>query len=248
MRADALEKVTESPATPPTSTCRDSTPRFFASGRERTSCRSTSRRRADSGVRGAVDHDDMPNTKLDGIRLFDREVHYAGSRSLRCAPIAEIARRAVDAIRLDIVEAGHAVDTAAALAPNAPLVRKFGNLTRHSPEITSRGDVDAGLRDAEATVTREYRTPCALHTPLEPHGSVAEWMGDDLTVWESTQGIFQVRKDIARAFRLPLNRVRVSSNYGRRVRRENGARWPRTRRRAVEADGPPSARIYDREG
>ena len=52
------------------------------------------------GVRGAVDHDDMPNTKLDGIRLFDREIHYAGQPlAAVCADSLEIARRAVDAIR-----------------------------------------------------------------------------------------------------------------------------------------------------
>jgi CO/xanthine dehydrogenase Mo-binding subunit len=45
-------------------------------------------------------------------------------------------------------------------------------------------------------------------------------MGDDLTVWESTQGIFQVRKDIARAFKLPFNRVRVMKDYMGGVRCE----------------------------
>jgi len=55
--------------------------------------------RAISGVRGTVEHDDMPDTKLDGIRLFDREVHYAGQPlAAVCADSLEIARQAVERI------------------------------------------------------------------------------------------------------------------------------------------------------
>ncbi len=204
-----------------------------------------------SGVRGAVDHDDMPNTKLDGIPLFDREVRYAGQPlAAVCADSLEIARRAVDAIRLDIVEGGHAVDTTAALAPNAPLVRKFGNLTRHSPEITSRGDVDAGLRDADVTVTREYRTPVALHTALEPHGAVADWSAGRVTIYESTQGIFNTRRDLADAFGLPLTNVRVIKNYmGGGFGAKNGASMAAYIAVALsKLTGRPVRCIYDREG
>src|SRR4029079_5667051 len=98
-------------------------------------------------------------------------------------------------------------------ADGAPKLRTHGNAPRNTPRIISRGDVDAGLRDADVTVTREYRTPCALHTALEPHGAVAEWNGDTVTIWESTQGIFNTRADVAGAFDLPLSRVRVIMNY-----------------------------------
>ncbi len=58
-------------------------------------------------------------------------------------------------------------------------------------------------------IAREYRTPTALHSALEPHAAVAEWVGGRLTVWESTQGIFHTRDDLARAFDLPHTHVRV---------------------------------------
>ena len=204
-----------------------------------------------AGVRGAVSHDDMPNTKLDGIRLFDREIHYAGQPlAAVCAESLHVARRAVDRIRLDVVEAEHAVDTAAALASGAPLVRKYGNVTRHSPEITSRGDVDAGLRDAEVTITREYRTPVALHTALEPHGAVADWSAGRVTVYESTQGIFNTRSDLANAFDLPLTNVRVIKNYmGGGFGAKNGASMAAYVAVALSKQtGRPVRCIYDREG
>src|SRR5207237_6114518 len=87
------------------------------------------------------------------------------------------------------------------------------NLTRKSPDLAERGDVDRGLAEADVVIRREYRTPVALHTALEPHGSVAEWEGDRLIVWESTQGIFMTRDQIARGLALPLSSVRVIKEH-----------------------------------
>jgi xanthine dehydrogenase YagR molybdenum-binding subunit len=81
------------------------------------------------------------------------------------------------------------------------------------PRVVSRGDVERGLREADVTITREYRTPTALHTALEPHGAVCDWIGDTLTVWESTQGIFNTRSDLAENLELRFSRVRVIKNY-----------------------------------
>ena len=102
---------------------------------------------------------------------------------------------------------------AVANAPSPSKVRRTGNTSKNSPRVTSRGDVDAGLRAADVVVEREFRTPCALHTAMEPHGAVAEWNGDQLTVWESTQGIFNTRSDLAEAFGLKLTQVRVIKDY-----------------------------------
>ena len=166
------------------------------------------------GVRGALAASDVPGITHMGAPLFDAVIHWAGQPlAALCADTPELARQACALVELDLEAQPHAVTVADALAPDAPLVRPTGNIPRDQPRRAMRGDVDVGVAGADVTITREYRTPCALHTALEPHGSVAEWLGDDLTVWESTQGIFQVRKDIARAFKLPLNRVRVMKDY-----------------------------------
>ena len=166
------------------------------------------------GVRGVLLAADVVGIVHDGAPLFDSNIHYAGQPlAAICADTPELARYASTLIALGIDETPHAVTTAAALAPNAPKVRPKGNTPRHMPRVIQRGDADAGLREADVTIIREYRTPCALHTAMEPHGAAAEFIGDDLTVWESTQGIFMVRGDVARAFHLPLNRVRVMKDY-----------------------------------
>jgi CO/xanthine dehydrogenase Mo-binding subunit len=166
------------------------------------------------GVRGALVADDVPGISHMGAPLFDSAIHWAGQPlAAICADTPELAREACSLVELDVEASAHAVTLDVALAENAPAVKPGGNVPRSMPRIEQRGDVGAALAGAEVVITGEYRTPCAVHTPLEPHGTVAEWMGDDLTVWESTQGIFQVRKDIARAFKLPFNRVRVMKDY-----------------------------------
>src|SRR5207253_8613846 len=112
-----------------------------------------------------------------------------------CAESMDAARKAADLIELDVAE--------------EPLGTNRPNKSR----VSTRGDVERGLRDADVTITREYRTPTALHTALEPHGAVCDWIGDHLTIWESTQGIFNTRSDVASALGLPLSRVRVLKSY-----------------------------------
>ena len=166
------------------------------------------------GVRGALVASDVPGIKHMDAPLFDTTIHWAGQPlAAVCADTAELAREACRLAVLEVETLPHVVTVADALAPGAPEVKPGGNIPRGQPRRAERGNVDAALAEADVVVKRTYHTPCALHTPMEPHGSVAEWNGDDLTVWESTQGIFQVRKDVARAFKLPLNRVRVMKDY-----------------------------------
>ena len=166
------------------------------------------------GVRGGLVAADVPGVMHGGAPLFDSAIHWAGQPlAALCADTPELARRACALVALEIDAAAHAVTLDAALSPDAPLVRPTGNVPKGQPHVAQRGDVDAARVSADVVVTLELRTPCALHTAMEPHGAAAEWIGDDLTVWESTQGIFQVRRDVARSFKLPLNRVRVMKDY-----------------------------------
>jgi CO/xanthine dehydrogenase Mo-binding subunit len=203
------------------------------------------------GVRGGLTIDDIPDIKVDGVRLLDRTIHYANQPvAAICADSLEIAVRALRAIAMTVDAEPHVVTAEQALAADAPRVRSSGNTPRTSPRIISRGDVDAGLRDADVTITREYHTPTALHTALEPHGAVAEWSGGQLTVWESTQGIFNTRRDVAKAFALPLSSVRVIKNYmGGGFGAKNGASHATYVTVALAKKlGRPVRCILDREG
>jgi isoquinoline 1-oxidoreductase len=68
--------------------------------------------------------------------------------------------------------------------------------------------------DMPAAVTRtfeaSYRIPYIAHVPLEPRAAVAEWASDGkLTVWTGTQRPWGVRGELAEAFHVAEDRVRV---------------------------------------
>jgi xanthine dehydrogenase YagR molybdenum-binding subunit len=203
------------------------------------------------GVRGGATIDDVPDVKIDGVRLFDHAIHYANQPiAAICADTLEIAQGALNAIVLEIDSESPVVTAEQALAHDAPRVKPGGNTHRASPRKASRGDVDAGLRDADVSITREYRTPVALHTALEPHGAVAEWVGGRLTIWESTQGIFMTRREVAKAFNLPQSSVGVIMHYmGGGFGAKNGAPHSTYIAAALaKQTGRPVRCVLDREG
>ncbi len=71
------------------------------------------------------------------------------------------------------------------------------------------GDVDAALASGSRRFEASYRVAYIAHCPLEPRAAVAEWSGDDVTVWTGTQRPFGVQGELAEAFHLAPERVRV---------------------------------------
>jgi isoquinoline 1-oxidoreductase len=75
-----------------------------------------------------------------------------------------------------------------------------------------RGGVVVGDVAAVTTARRfeaSYRIPYIAHVPLEPRAAVAEWTDGKLTVWTGSQRPFGVRSELASAFRIPEERIRV---------------------------------------
>jgi isoquinoline 1-oxidoreductase beta subunit len=56
---------------------------------------------------------------------------------------------------------------------------------------------------------RSYNVPYIQHAPLEPRAAVAEWKDGRLTVWTGSQNPFGIRTELARAFHMPEDQVRV---------------------------------------
>ncbi|HLI64369.1 MAG TPA: molybdopterin cofactor-binding domain-containing protein [Terriglobales bacterium] len=75
------------------------------------------------------------------------------------------------------------------------------------PRIT--GSIEKAMAAAEIKLSQTYTVAYIQHAPLEPRAAVAEWQGDKLTVWTGTQRPFAVRDELADAFHLPSQKVRV---------------------------------------
>jgi isoquinoline 1-oxidoreductase len=71
------------------------------------------------------------------------------------------------------------------------------------------GVVDRALAEAPVKLAQTYTTAYIAHVPLEPRVALAEWEGDRLTVWTSTQTPFRVAVQLAETLGLAEDRVRV---------------------------------------
>ncbi|HEY7113533.1 MAG TPA: xanthine dehydrogenase family protein molybdopterin-binding subunit [Thermoanaerobaculia bacterium] len=163
----------------------------------------------------------------DSLRFAGAEIAAVAAES------PEAAEDALAAIRVSYTPRAFTVDPAAARKAEAPPVFEGGEAkTRTSagdmpsgrkplprkgnvqgPRATTRGDVEAGFRQAAAIVEGTYVTQVQTHSALETHGLAAQWDGDELTVWASTQGISGVRDELARELAIPASKVRVHCQY-----------------------------------
>jgi xanthine dehydrogenase YagR molybdenum-binding subunit len=89
-----------------------------------------------------------------------------------------------------------------------PSLPRNGNVQQAVP-AGNRGACDSGFKQADVVVSGDFRTAVQTHCCLEPHGIVADWRADGLTVYASTQFTAGVRATLAQDFGLPLHRVRV---------------------------------------
>jgi xanthine dehydrogenase YagR molybdenum-binding subunit len=133
-------------------------------------------------------------------RLFDRTLRFVGDEVAAVAAHSE--EVAEDALRLIEVQ-----------YESLPFTTGLDDGERSEPVTAERGDVERGLREADVMVEQTYSTQSALHNAMEPHGCTAAWEGDTLVLYESTQGIFDVRDEVANKLGLPPERVRVITHH-----------------------------------
>ncbi|TVM32868.1 xanthine dehydrogenase family protein molybdopterin-binding subunit [Oceanidesulfovibrio marinus] len=146
------------------------------------------------------------------VPLLDRKARYEGW--IVGAVAADTPYKAFDAVRASKAEwevLPFVSDGPDALKAGAPKVHPDGNVVQE--ETYERGDIAAGFSQADTVLELDLMTQTELQTPVELHGCVARWDGDELTIWESTQGVFEVQSTVAKVLGMPLSRVRVIGHY-----------------------------------
>src|ERR1700722_15562629 len=88
--------------------------------------------------------------------------------------------------------------------------RIFGGLM---PGRTVRGDVDAGLAAAQVHVAAQFRFAANHHNPIEMLTTTAVWDGDQLTLYDSCQGIKAVQLTVAALLGISPSKVRVLTRF-----------------------------------
>jgi len=190
-------------------------------GRGRVTGIDTARAEACPGVRRVMTHRTTPEQGaidpsiasmysraypvLDGPEVH----HYGDPVALVVADTFEQARAAAWHVEVAYAaEPGHYDFAAGRDRSYAPAVINGG-----MPTDTAVGDFEAEFSAAAVTVDERFTTPYYFAQPMEPHGCMAVWRGDDLTVYLSIQILAEARAAIARTLRIDPERIRVVTPY-----------------------------------
>jgi len=170
--------------------------------------------------------------------LAREEVFFAGQPvAIVVAESEAAAEDGAEAVVVEYETLPAAIDLEEAMTPGAPLARLVENTEEggdlesihagldHAQEDADEeqlsgnvldrvhrksGDAAAALEASDAVVSGTFRTPWVYQAYIEPQVATA-WLepGGTLVVSTSTQGSFVTRSELARAFGLPLDRIRV---------------------------------------
>jgi xanthine dehydrogenase YagR molybdenum-binding subunit len=150
--------------------------------------------------------------KMPGVRavlvMFEpgKEVRWAGQEIVAvAADTEEQARDAARAVKVEYEVLAHLV------SDTTP--QKAGAEHTQAGSEAKEGDPDGAMKSAEVTSEGTYGASVITHCCLEAHGQVAEWEGEKLTVWESTQAVTNVAGEFSKSLNIPASNVEVITQY-----------------------------------
>jgi CO/xanthine dehydrogenase Mo-binding subunit len=178
------------------------------------------------GVKAVATAKDAPDN-INGLIIPDQpvfaddKVRYRGEIvALVAGETEEIAQRAVELIKIKYERLPAVFDPREAMKPDAPVIHEEGqgkwcrgNLVLphgHDHMVLVHGDVEAGFAASDLVLEHSIATSAQRCVPIEPHACIARPDGPDrVTIIGNTQMPFWHQPAIAKALKLPLNRVRV---------------------------------------
>jgi CO/xanthine dehydrogenase Mo-binding subunit len=186
----------------------------------------TSEARRMTGVHAVLTQADVPMVRY-GMFVKDRTlfahevVRFEGEIvAAVAADTPQHAEAACAAIRVVYEDLEPVLDVEAALEKASPLVHpdwrgyetqagvdRGPNDCGHMTSV--KGDVDAGFAEADHILTETYHSDMVQAVPIEPHAVVAQWQGDKVTIWSTTQVPFPARAGVAETLQIPQSNVRL---------------------------------------
>ncbi len=177
------------------------------------------------------------DSNRNGLIFPDKEVLFHGQPV--AAVLSEdphVAEEAVELIEAEFEPLPEVLDAVAAMEKDSPLVREplhdvdrseeRGHISVETEETEQqgepsniassapfeRGDVAAGFAEADVIVDRTWRSAMVHQSYIEAHSTIADYdVSGELRVWTSTQAPFHIRNELAQAFGIPENRIRITA-------------------------------------
>jgi CO/xanthine dehydrogenase Mo-binding subunit len=188
----------------------------------------TTRARAMPGVLAVLTQADVPDRRYGSFglvldrTLFARDVvRFEGEVVAAVAALTpEQATAAIAAIDVAYEDLPPILDVEEALETGSPLVHPAIDTYGHDPNLDPagnvagrstivKGDASAALAASPIVVRERYVADMAHPVPIEPHSVTADWSGDRVTVYSSTQVPFAARTMTAEVLEIPEHRVRI---------------------------------------
>jgi CO/xanthine dehydrogenase Mo-binding subunit len=185
-----------------------------------------SKARALPGVYAVITHDDVPEVKYGGMvqdrYLFAKDiVRFEGEIIAAVAAMTDdIAKLAVSLIEVEYEPLPAISDFVASMDPGSALIHEDWESDGRADELGSnrntlgystivKGDADAAMAKADHIVTGRYTTDPVQGVPIEPRAVIAQWQGNKVTVWSSTQVPYAARAGVAATLQIPQSDVRI---------------------------------------
>ena len=186
----------------------------------------SSKARALPGVLAVLTHEDVPDVLYGQLvkdrRLFAKEeVRFEADVIAAVAAMTpELAAEAVGLIEVEYEWLAPITDPEEAVKPESELVHsdwssyeaddnlnREGNMLGHSTIV--KGDASAAMAQADVVVKSQYLADGSHGVPIEPRAVVAQWQGDRVSVWTSSQTPFAARSGVAETLKIPESNVRI---------------------------------------
>ena len=186
----------------------------------------TTKARELPGVVAIVTQDQLPDVRFGSFvrdrYLFAKDVvRFEGEIVAGVAALTpEIAAEAARLIEIDYEQLPVIADFEKAMEPGAPIIHPDltnydkdenivadGNTMAYSTIV--KGDADAAMATADVVVKGRYVSDASQGVPIEPRAVIAQWQGDKVTIWSSTQVPYAARAGVAQTLQVPEADVRV---------------------------------------
>jgi len=156
------------------------------------------------GFDGIID-ERRPPFEDDVVRYYGQYI------ALAVADTFERAKAAADAVRVTYAKDKHNVATDLVADDEPDVVdTSFAPTKRLQSE---RGDPDRAFASAPVKLDQTYVTPTETHNPIELQATIAIWEGSKVTIYEESQGVFNLRGLLAQMLGLPKENVRVITRF-----------------------------------
>jgi xanthine dehydrogenase YagR molybdenum-binding subunit len=142
----------------------------------------------------------------------DDVVRYYGQYiALAVADTFETAKAAADAVRVTYAKDKPNVETDLQADDEPEVVATTFAMTNRLE--SERGDPESAFASAPIKLDQTYVTPAETHNPIELQATTAIWDGSTLTLYEESQGVFNLQGILAQMFGLARENVRVITKF-----------------------------------